>query len=149
MRMLVFISLLLMYTACTARQPGIEIEYPDGRTISVHGESGQAEPATLTSEGFSASTGGVDQAMSSMSKSTSWLAAILILAGLGILVASAWIPFLPRSNSIMLVASGITLYAFPVLLDRFGTVIIIGLCLLAGLFIFGMWDNRKKLNGNS
>ena len=41
------------------------------------------------------------------------------------------------------------MFAFPVLVDRYSTYIFIAIALLAGLFIFGAWDNKRKLDGNT
>jgi hypothetical protein len=133
---------------CTS-PPRILLEYPDGRRIEVVGQAGQAEPATIVANDMEITTGGVDQALAHLSGSTSWLGTILVIAGLGLLIGSRWLPVIPRTTSIMVIAAGGAMFAFPVLLDRYSIYIFIALAGLAGLFIFGAWDNKRKLNGHT
>ena len=129
--------------------PRILIEEPNGARVEVVGQVGQKEPATYVANGIEVTTGGVDQALAHLSGSTAWLGTILVIAGLGLLIGSRWIPVIPRTTSIMVIAAGGALFAFPVLVDRYSTYIFIAIALLAGLFIFGAWDNKRKLDGNT
>ena len=88
---------------------------------------------------------GMDHALSQVTSTTSWAAIALIVAGLGSLIGSAWLPFLPRSTSVILIAGGGALLAFPVLLDRYSTIIFVAAAGLLGLYLYGLWDNKRKL----
>jgi hypothetical protein len=107
-------------------------------------------PATLavTPEGMRASTGarqGVDQALAGLTRSTAWLAALLVVAGVVSLVARFWLPFIPVNASVMLLASAAALYAFPILVDRYLPYVALGLAAVAGLWLWGWFDNRNKM----
>jgi len=146
---LLLLSAVAFLHGCSS-PPQIIVTAPDGRIISVTGQAGQSEPATVTVNGIEASTGGVDQALADLSSSTSWAALMLIFGGIGLIVASAWLPFLPRSTSVVMIAAGAGLYAFPVLLDRYSLIVFVGIALIGVLLIFGTWDNRRKLaNGGT
>lgn len=131
------------------QQPRIIVQYPDGRIVQVVGVSGQSHPATLIDNNLEVSTGGIDQALAHLSSSANWLAIGLIMIGLGSIVLSAWIPMMPRSMSIICIAAGGVIWAFPLLLDRYSGFVILAITLIGGLWLFGMWDNRKKINGNT
>lgn len=88
---------------------------------------------------------GVDQSLAALSSTTSWPAIALIVAGLGSLIGSAWLPFLPRSTSVVLIAGGAALLAFPVFLDRYSLWILAASAGLLGLYMYGIWDNKRKL----
>jgi len=128
------------------QQPKILVEYPDGRIIQVQGVGGQSHPATLIDENLNLSTGGVDQALSSLSSSANWLAIGLILVGLASIILSKWIPMMPRSMSVICMASGGVIWAFPLLLDRYSGMVFIAIAIIGGLWLFGLWDNKRKLN---
>jgi hypothetical protein len=128
------------------QQPSIQIEYPDGRTVQLFGVSGQSHPVKLVDGDLSASTGGVDQALAHLSSSANWLAVGLIIIGLGSIIISTWIPMMPRSMSIICMAAGGIIWAFPLLLDRYSIFVILGISGIGILWIFGMWDNKRKLN---
>jgi hypothetical protein len=136
---------------CSQPQPTIRITQENGRMIEVSGVPGatEAATATITNEGgIVVSTGagqGLDQALDALSTATSWPAMGLILFGLAILCLSFKFPMLPRSTSMILIAAGIGLLAFPILLDRYSIFVFMGLALVGGLFLFGMWDNRRKI----
>lgn len=125
-------------------------EGPDGvlLTADVSTPSGAVEPATVITDDWSVSTGsgqGIDQALASLSSTTSWLAIGLILAGIASLCLSMKIPMIPRATSIVLIASGAGLFAFPLLLDRYAWVVLLALVGLGGLWVWGLFDNRKKI----
>ena len=136
---------LICLLAFGCQAPSITVEHPDGRIIQVEGVHGQAHPATLIDENLKVSTGGVDQALAHLSSSANWLAVGLIVIGLGSIILSAWIPMMPRSMSIMCMGAGGVIWAFPVLLDRYSGIVMVVIALIAGLWLFGLWDNRKKL----
>tara|TARA_R100000458_G_C8237493_1_gene217420 strand:- start:534 stop:1049 length:516 start_codon:yes stop_codon:yes gene_type:complete len=141
--------LLLLIAGCTA-PPTIVMEYQDGKLArtEVTGVSGAVDPATISADGMTISTGagqGIDMAMAALSDTLNWVSIILILGGIGVLIFSAWVPMLPRSTSIILIAAGGVLLAFPVLLDRYSFIVFAGLAGLACLFLYGMWDNKRKL----
>jgi hypothetical protein len=145
------LSIYMAMAGCTQPQPSIRITQADGRLIEVAGVPGATEAAmaTISSDGaVVVSTGagqGLDQALDALSTATSWPAMALILFGLAILCLSFKFPMLPRSTSMILIAAGIGLLAFPILLDRYSIFVFMGLALVAGLFLFGMWDNRRKI----
>ena len=139
----IYTAVCLMAFGCHA--PSITVQYPDGRMIQVEGVPGQAHPATLINDNLEVSTGGVDQALAHLSSSANWLAVGLIVIGLGSIILSAWIPMMPRSMSIMCMGAGGVIWAFPVLLDRYSAIVMVVIALIAGLWLFGLWDNRKKL----
>jgi hypothetical protein len=150
MRLLLLI--LLTIAGCTA-PPTITMEYSNGQMVrtEVTGVPGATEPATISHGNITISTGhgqGFDQALDALSTGTTWVSILLILAGLGVLILSNWIPMLPRSTSVILIASGGGLLAFPILLDRYSFIVFTVLGGLALLFLYGMWDNRKKLKTN-
>jgi hypothetical protein len=142
---------ILALFGCSQPQPTIRITQEDGRMIEVAGIPGatEAATATITNDGsVVVSTGagqGLDQALNALSEATSWPAMALILFGLAILCLSFKFPMLPRSTSVILIAAGIGLLAFPVLLDRYSIFVFMGLAVVGGLFLFGMWDNRNKI----
>jgi hypothetical protein len=144
--------LLLIITGCAA-PPTIVMEYQDGNLVrtEVTGVSGATDPATITSDGMKISTGagqGIDMALSALSDVTNWVSILMILGGIGVLIFSTWFPMLPRSTSVILIASGGVLLAFPVLLDRYSFIVFAALAGLACLFVYGMWDNKKKLQAD-
>tara|TARA_R100000995_G_scaffold83960_1_gene61261 strand:+ start:888 stop:1292 length:405 start_codon:yes stop_codon:yes gene_type:complete len=123
---------------------------PDGTIVEteIMTPSHAVEPGTLVTDDMQASTGstqGLDQALSALSSSTSWPAMGLILAGVVSLCLSLKFPILPRSTSFILIAAGVGLLAFPVLLDRYAWIVMVALVVIGGLWIYGLWDNRKKL----
>lgn len=130
------------------QQPSILVEYPDGRKVQVEGVSGQSHPATLIDENLEVSTGGIDQALAHLSSSANWLAVGLIIIGLGSIIISRWIPMMPRSMSVICMAAGGVIWAFPLLLDRYSGMVFLALAIIGGLWFFGLWDNRRKINGN-
>lgn len=132
--------------------PRIEVHLDNGEITqaAVQGVSGATNPATLAvQDGYvTISTGsgeGMDHALQALSGTTSWAAIALIAAGLASLIGSAWLPFLPRSTSVVLIAAGGCLLAFPVLLDRYSVWIFVAAGGLLGLYLFGIWDNKRKL----
>jgi len=145
-------SLALALLPGCANRPRIEISLDNGEVsaATVEGISGATSPASVSVQDgnvvISSGAGtGIDHTLHALSSTTSWAAIALILAGLGSLIGSAWLPFLPRSTSVILIAGGGCLMAFPILLDRYSTLIFIGGAGLLGLYIYGMWDNKKKL----
>jgi len=140
----IYTAVCLVAFGC--QQPSITVEYPDGRRIQVEGVHGQAHPATLIDENLEVSTGGVDQALAHLSSSANWLAVGLIIVGLGSIILSSWIPMMPRSMSIICMGAGGVIWAFPLLLDRYSGMVFLALAVIGGLWLFGMWDNKRKLN---
>ncbi len=146
-----FSFLVAILAGCTNR-PRIEVSLDNGEVSSatVDGIAGATSPASVTVQDgnvliSSGAGNGIDHTLHALSSTTSWAAIALIVAGLGSLVGSAWLPFLPRSTSVVLIAGGAGLLAFPVLLDRYSIVILIAGAGLLGLYAYGIWDNRMKL----
>ncbi len=146
-----YLSLCLVMAGCSSR-PSIQVALEDGQVTSaqVEGLANATSPASiLVQDGaVSISSGagdGFDQSLAALSSTTSWAAIALIVAGLGSLIGSAWLPFLPRSTSIILMAGGAGLLAFPVLLDRYSLWIFMAAAGLLGLYMYGIWDNKRKL----
>ena len=143
-------ALAIFLASCASPSATLSF-YPDGQMQEVHleGSLDQTNPATLSlPDGTVLHTGngqGFDQALDALSSTTSWVAILLILGGVAVLVASFWIPLLPRSTSVILIAAGACLLAFPVLLDRYSLYVFLAIGLLVALMIFGGWDNWKKI----
>ena len=143
-------AIAILLTSCASPSATLSF-YPDGQMqeVSLEGSLDQTNPATLLlPDGTVLHTGngqGVDQALDALSSTTSWVAILLILGGVAVLVASYWIPILPRSTSVILIATGASLLAFPVLLDRYSLYVFLAIGLLVALMIFGGWDNWKKI----
>ncbi len=107
-----------------------------------------ADPATAHSNGAGASSGGGstdDQALSGLSSSAYWWGGVMIAIGIGSLIARLWLPVIPITASVYLLAGGAALMVFPVLVDRYLGYAVAGCAVAGGLYLYGWWDNRKKL----
>ena len=126
----------------------VRVKTPDGIEAVVSSPADAVEPAFIQVGELVARAGvrdSVDQALSHVSSSTSWLGIVLVGAGLGSLLLGNMFPVLPRSTSIIMIAAGAAAFAFPVLLDRYATWVFVAVLGLAGLWVFGLFDNRQKL----
>lgn len=147
----VCVSLLILIVAgCALSRPAIIAKgYENDKIVSeikVIGEAGSIEPIQFNSNTWSASTGkqqGFDQALSSMSQYSNWLGGGLIGLGIISVIVRMWIPLIPFTASILLVASGAGVMYLPVLLDRYGTYLLLGLAGIGYLWFHGYMDNKK------
>ncbi len=105
-----------------------------------------AQPATLIDLDWSASTGvahAIDQAMTALSAWAGWLSMGLIAFGVGSLVFRYLVGFkiVPVYGSMLFIAGGVLLLAFPVLVDRYAGTVLVALAAGGAMYAWSMWDN--------
>lgn len=122
--------------------------------IKVEGPHGAVTPASVQlADGMIFGTSGArqetDQALAALSKSTSWLAIALVLAGVGSIAARMWLPIIPVNASVLLIAAGVAVWFLPILFDRYSLYLFIGLGVIGAMYAYGIFDNRKLAKGDS
>ncbi len=118
--------------------------------LDVTQPSNPAEGASVVVNGIRAQIGsshGQDQALAQLQPLT-WAGIIACVAGVGLMIARAWLPIIPVSASLLTLALGAGFIAMPMLLDRYLGWIAFGggvvLVIVAGFFAYrSRWFDQQ------